>query len=657
MEGIVTNPERRLLDLPLLTVTERHQLLVEWNDTSRDYPKDLCIHRLFEAQAERTPNAVAVVFPSTGSGHSEDQQLTYSELNCRANQLAHYLKKRGVGPEVLVGICMERSLDMVVGLLGILKAGGAYVPLDPSYPKERLAFMLEDTQAPVLLTQQHLIESLPEQGAHVVCLDRDWKIISREKEDNPVSTTSANNLAYVMYTSGSTGRPKGVSVIHRGVVRLVKGTNYAELTEKEVFLQFAPLSFDASTFEIWAPLLNGAKLVVFPPHTPSLKELGQVIRQSHVTTLWLTSALFQLMVQDHIESLSGFKQLLAGGDVLSLPHVKRVLKKLPGCRLINAYGPTENTTFTCCYSMTFPEQVGDSVSIGTPIANTQVYILDSHLNPVPIGVSGELCIGGDGLARGYFNHPELAAEKFIPHPFSNEPGARLYKTGDLARYFPDGTIEFLGRMDHQVKIRGYRIELGEIETILEEHSRIGQAVVVGREETRGDKRLVGYVVPNGAPAPDTSELRSFVQRKLPDYMVPSAFVFLDALPLTPSGKVDRRALPALDQSRPELEIPFVAPRTPLEESMAKIWAELLKVEKVGVHDNFFALGGHSLLATQVISRVRDAFHAEVFLPSLFEKPTLAGFAEAVTEAQNQRAHQSVAAISPAPRRFQRFDLT
>jgi aspartate racemase len=552
---------------------------------------------------------------------------------------------------------MERSLDMVVGLLGILKAGGAYVPLDPSYPKERLAFMLEDTQAPVLLTQQHLIESLPEQGARVVCLDRDWKIISREKEDNPVSTTSANNLAYVMYTSGSTGRPKGVSVIHRGVVRLVKGTNYAELTEKEVFLQFAPLSFDASTFEIWAPLLNGAKLVVFPPHTPSLKELGQVIRQSHVTTLWLTSALFQLMVQDHIESLSGVKQLLAGGDVLSLPHVKRVLKKLPGCRLINAYGPTENTTFTCCYSMTFPEQVGDSVSIGTPIANTQVYILDSHLNPVPIGVSGELCIGGDGLARGYFNHPELAAEKFIPHPFSNEPGARLYKTGDLARYFPDGTIEFLGRMDHQVKIRGYRIELGEIETILEEHSRIGQAVVVGREETRGDKRLVGYVVPNGAPAPDTSELRSFVQRKLPDYMVPSAFVFLDALPLTPSGKVDRRALPALDQSRPELEIPFVAPRTPLEESMAKIWAELLKVEKVGVHDNFFALGGHSLLATQVISRVRDAFHAEVFLPSLFEKPTLAGFAEAVTEAQNQRAYQSVAAISPAPRRFQRFDLT
>jgi aspartate racemase len=630
LEGIVARPEQRLSNLPILTETEIHQLLVEWNNTRSDYPKDKCIHELFEAQVERSPDAVAVVF--------EDKRLTYRELNDRANQLAHYLGELGVGPEVLVGLCIERSLEMVVALLGILKAGGAYVPLDPTYPKERLAFMLKDTQAPVLLTQQQLTDSLPEHGVRVVCLDRDWKIIAREKEDNLVSTITANNLAYVIYTSGSTGRPKGVSVIHRGVVRLVKETNYADLTEKEVFLQFAPLSFDASTFEIWACLLNGAKLVVFPPYMPSLKELGQALKRYQITTLWLTSALFQLMVEDHIGTLSGVKQLLAGGDVLSVSQVKRVLKELPGCRLINGYGPTENTTFTCCYQMTSPEQVDDSVSIGRPIVNTQVYILDHYLNPVPIGVSGELCIGGDGLARGYFNNRELTAEKFIPHPFSNEAGARLYKTGDLVRYLPDGNIEFLGRLDHQVKIRGLRVEPGEVETMLGEHLAVRQAVVRAREDAPGEKRLVAYVVSSQKLSPTINELRSFLKQKLPHYMVPSAFVFLDALPLTPNGKVDRRALPAPDGTRPGLQKAFVAPRTPVEEVLASIWSKILAVEQVGIYDDFFELGGHSLLVAKLITQIQRDLRVDLPVRFLFEFPTVAQLAACIKATQEEDFH-------------------
>jgi aspartate racemase len=375
---------------------------------------------------------------------------------------------------------------------------------------------------------------------------------------------------------------------------------------------------------------------MFPPHTPSLEELGQALRRNQVTTLWLTSALFQSMVEDHMEALSGVKQLLAGGDVLSVPHVKRVLTELPGCRLTNGYGPTENTTFTCCYQMTSLEQVGDSVSIGRPIANTQVYILDHNLNPVPIGVSGELYIGGEGLARGYFNNSELTAEKFLPNPFGPKPGARLYKTGDLARYLQDGNIEFLGRTDYQVKIRGFRIELGEIETVLAQHPAVQQAIVVAREDSPGQKQLVAYIVPNREQPSTATKLRSFLKTKLPDYMIPSAFVVLDALPLTSSGKVDRRALPALDQSRPDLKGAFVAPRTAVEQVLAGIWSQLLKLEQIGIHDNFFDLGGHSLLATQVISRVRGTLQVELPLRALFENPTVASLAVKVAEAQVQK---------------------
>jgi aspartate racemase len=387
----------------------------------------------------------------------EEQHLTYRALNARANQLAHTLQALGVGPEQRVGIGLERSAELVVGLLGVLKAGGAYVPLDPTYPPERLAFMLEDAQAQVLLTQGSIAPTLPPTPAQVLCLDREWGRIARAPEGNPPRSVSSEHLAYVMYTSGSTGIPKGTSIMHRSVVRLVKQTHYADLTAEEVFLQFAPISFDAATLELWGSLLNGARLVVFPAYTPSLEELGEVLRQHRVTTLWLTAGLFHQMVDQRLEDLGGVRQLLAGGDVLSVPHVRKVLEAIQGGKLINGYGPTENTTFTCCHPLTEVGQIGASVSIGRPIANTQVYILDPHLQPVPVGVAGELYIGGDGLARDYFHRPELTAEKFFPHPFSEVPGARLYRTGDLARYLPDGNIEFLGRMDHQVKVRGFRI--------------------------------------------------------------------------------------------------------------------------------------------------------------------------------------------------------
>ena len=611
---MVAKPEQTLGSISLITEAERYQLLVKWNATETTYPRDRCVHQLFEQQVEQSPDAVAVVYG--------DEQLTFRQLNTRANQLAHYLKSLGVGPEGLVGICLERCLEMVIAVLGILKAGGAYVPLDPEYPQERLAFMLADTQTPVLITQQKLLSGLPGTAARLVCLDSHWEAIGQESHENPISGAVAENLAYVMYTSGSTGRPKGVCVTHRNVVRLVKATNYARLGAEEVFLQLAPISFDASTLELWGPLLNGGRLVVFPAAMPSLAQLGDVIEQHQVTILWLTAGLFHQMVEDHLGSLGSVRQLLAGGDVLSVSHVKRVLEQLDGCCLINGYGPTENTTFTTCYPMTDVSALGSSVPIGRPIANTRVYILDAQLQPVPIGVVGELYTGGDGLGRGYLNRPELTAEKFIPDPFSEDPAARLYKTGDLARYLSDGSIEFLGRIDHQVKIRGFRIELGEIEGALGGHPAVGEAVVIAREDVPGDKRLVAYVVARHEPAPTFSELRSFLKEKLPDYMIPTAFVFLDLLPLTPNGKVDRRALPAPEQSRSELENRFVAPRTSIEEAVAVIWCEVLGLEKVGMRDNFFDLGGHSLLMTRIHSKLQEIVEEDVSMITLFQFPTI-----------------------------------
>ena len=636
LEGIVDNPHQPIAQLPLLTIDEQQQLLVEWNGTYTEYPQK-CIHQLFEEQVERTPDAVAVVF--------EGQQLTYRELNNRANQLAHYLQKLGVKPDMLVGICVERSVEMVVGLLGILKAGGAYVPLDSKYPKERLNLMLSDSQVYVVLTQEKLLTKIPENQAKLVCLDTHWQSISQEDRDNPISEAKVNNLAYICYTSGSTGKPKGVSVPHRGVVRLVKKTNYINFSSEEVFLQLASISFDASTFEIWGSLLNGAKLVLMPAHAPSLEELGRVIERHQVSTLWLTAGLFHLLVDKRIQDLKPVRQLLAGGDVLSVSHVQKVLRELPNCQLINGYGPTENTTFTCCYTITEPPQNGNSIPIGRAIANTQVYILDTYLQPLPIGVPGELYIGGDGLAKGYFNRPELTAEKFILNPFSDESQARLYKTGDLARYLPDGNIEFLGRKDYQVKIRGFRIELGEIEFVLAQHPSIQETVVIAREDIPGDKRLVAYVVLQQEQL-NSSDLRLFLQERLPNYMVPSTFVFLDTLPLTPNGKVDRRALPAPDASDIQLDTDFVPPSNPTEELLATIWADVLGIERVGINDNFFELGGHSLLALRLFAKIEKVFGRTFSLASLFEAPTVKDLANVIDQKQSLAAGSCLVPIQP-----------
>jgi len=458
---------------------------LEWNNTTTPYPRDASVSRLFELQAERTPNAPALLFGGS--------VLVYQELNARANQLARRLRRLGIGPETRVAVCVERSFEMITALLAILKAGGAYVPLDPDYPQERLSFMLEDSRAPVLLTQRSLAAALPAYSGTILRLD-DADSSARESKDNLESGTCGESLAYVMYTSGSTGRPKGVAVVHRGIVRLVIQPRYASFTPRDVFLQFAPISFDASTLEIWGPLLNGARLALMPPGPASLEELGAAAERYGVTTLWLTAGLFQQMVDGPLDSLRGVRQLLAGGDVLSVPHVEKALERLPGCRLINGYGPTENTTFTCCYEIPRGQRLGASVPIGRPIANTRVYILDEQLRPVPVGEPGELYAAGDGLARGYFHNPELTAEKFLESPFPEIESGRLYRSGDLARYLPEGDIEFLGRIDQQVKVRGYRIEPGEIEAVLVEDDRIRESVVVAREDPNGEKRLVAYVV-------------------------------------------------------------------------------------------------------------------------------------------------------------------
>ncbi|WP_414584620.1 amino acid adenylation domain-containing protein [Scytonema sp. PCC 10023] len=613
--GIVANPHQTICQLPLLTEPEQQQLLIEWNDTTVDYPTDKCIHQLFEEQVERTPDAVAVVY--------ENQQLTYEQLNCRANQLAHYLRSLGVGPDVLVGICVERSLSMVVGLLGILKAGGAYVPVDPEYPTERLSFMLEDAAVSVLLTQKHLVERLPQHKAQQVFLDSDWQLISQSPDNNPITGVQASNLAYVIYTSGSTGAPKGVEVVHRGVNRLLFGVDYAHLDATKRFLQIAPISFDASTFEIWGALLHGAQCVLFPGKIPTSVELSHYIHKHGITTLWLTSALFNSIIDDDSQALSGIEQLLIGGEALSVAHVHKALETLPFTQIINGYGPTESTTFTCCHPIGRPlEAIIQSIPIGRPIANTQIYILDSNLQPVPIGVPGELHIGGAPLARGYLNRRELTQEKFIPNPFSTDPDSRLYKTGDLARYLPDGNIEYLGRIDNQVKIRGFRIELGEIEAVLSQHPSVHSVVVTARVDTPGDQRLVAYIVPQEHTATTISELRQFLKTKLPEYMVPQAIVILESLPLTPNGKVDRRALPDPDTNNLAIQASFVPPLDIVEQKLAEIWAEVLKVYPVGVKDNFFDLGGHSLLAVQLMARIEQQFKKNLALATLFQNSTI-----------------------------------
>ncbi|WP_375501417.1 amino acid adenylation domain-containing protein [uncultured Nostoc sp.] len=632
VEGIISHPEQRLFELPLLSESEQHQLLVEWNNTQADYPQDKCIHQLFEAQVERTPDAIAVTF--------EQEQLTYQQLNTRANQLAHHLQTLGVGEETLVGICTERSLLMVIGILAILKAGGAYVPLDPTYPKERLGYMLADAQLSVLLTQKHLLETLPVHKGQTLCLDQYENLFITQSTANLSSKATSENLAYVIYTSGSTGQPKGVLINHSNVARLFTAVQpWYNFDQQDVWTLFHSYAFDFSVWEIWGALLYGGRLVIVPYSvTRSPNAFYELLLKEQVTVLNQTPSAFHQLIQvetaNQTENLN-LRLVIFGGEALDIqslqPWFARHGDKSP--QLVNMYGITETTVHVTYRPLTVADLQTTGSMIGRPIPDLQVYLLDKNQQLVPIGVPGEMYVGGAGVARGYLNRPELSASKFIANPFSHEEGARLYKTGDLARYLRDGNIEYLGRIDNLVKIRGFRIELGEIEAVLSEHPQVQQAVVIAREDTPDDKRLVAYVVSNQDQF-STSELRGFLKEKLPDYMVPSVFVMQSVLPLTSNGKVDRKALPTPDLSTSDLSEGFVAPSTPTEEILAKLWMEVLGRKQVGIYDNFFDIGGHSLLIIQVGNKVREIFNSNISVTDLFKYPTISNLAKYLSQENN-----------------------
>lgn len=636
LRSMVTHSSETLSQVSLLTPAERQQLISDWNSTDEEYESHLAVHHLFQQQAAATPEAVAVAF--------EDQQLTYAELNERSNQLARYLRTLGVGPETLAGIFIDRSIEMVVGLLGILKAGAAYVPLDPAFPKERLAFMIDDSRVRVLVTTANLVNELPPKysthSTHsppatplkIVALDSDASVIARESVENLAAGAGPENLAYVIYTSGSTGVPKGVEIGHRALTNfLCSVRRQPGLASEDILLSVTTLSFDIAALEIYLPLIVGARLVVLSREVAADGiQLGLQLTNSAATAMQATPSTWRMLIEAGWDGNKDLKAL-CGGEALPPELAKELLAR--GVTLWNMYGPTETTIWSAARKV---ENVDSPISIGRPMANTRIYLLDERQNPVPVGIAGELHIGGDGVARGYLNRPELTAEKFIPSPFSHDPGARLYKTGDLARYLrdgnPEGNIECLGRIDDQVKVRGFRVELGEIESTLRQHSLINDCVVVAREHTSGHKRLVAYVVAGEGQELSSRELREHLRAKLPDYMVPSMIVELKELPLTPNGKVDRRALPAPDHDG-QLREMFVAPRTPVEEGLARIWSEVLGVERLSIQDNFFDLGGHSLVAAQLISRARNTFSVDLPLRSLFETPTVAGLAKTIYEIQ------------------------
>ena len=620
LEAAVADTDRRLSELPLLTDAELQQLVVDWNRMEVAYPQDRCLHQLFEEQVDRTPDATAVVF--------EHRQLTYRELNQRANQLARYLQKLGVGSDALVAICVERSLEMVVGLLGVLKAGGAYVPLDPSYPSERLEFMLADTGSPILLTLSGLQHRLLGCDRLVLQLDADWPLIAGEIADNVASAAKIEQLAYMIYTSGSTGRPKGVMIPHRAIVNHLRWMQSTfPLDNGDSVLQKYAISFDPSVWECFAPLIAGARLVIASAGGQTDPEyLVQTIVDQGITVLQLVPSQLRMLLEvSGFRTCTTLRRVFVGGEVLDGDLAARFHGSI-NAELYNLYGPTE-ATIASTFFLVPHDHPTEAVPIGRPIANTQLYVVDIWGQPVPIGVRGELLIGGDGLARGYHNRLELTAEKFIPDGFRSEPGARLYMTGDLVRYQANGTIEYLGRLDNQVKIRGFRIELGEIESVLSGHFAVQEAVVLAREDVPGDKRLVAYLAVKEGEPPTDSELRDLLRSKLPEYMVPSAFVVLDRFPLTPNGKVDRNALPSFGGAAFAVR-QYEAPASELEIRLAQIWAEALKVQRIGRHDNFFELGGHSLLAVKLIERMRRA-GLQIEVRALFATPTVAEVAATV----------------------------
>ena len=637
LNGIVANPDARVSQLSLLTDDERQQLLFEWNDTATSVAPGNYLHTLFEEQATRTPEGVALVFA--------EEQMSYAQLNARANQLAHHLRRLGVGPDTPVAICLERSFEMVVGLLGILKAGAAYIPLDPTHPQQRLAFTLNDTQAPVLLTQASLQAQLPPHAAQVLCLDSEWEAISRESEDNPAVIVSPDNLAYVIYTSGSTGQPKGVLLTHRAIVNhMLWMQQYVPLRETDRVLQKTPMTFDASVWEFFLPLMCGAQLVLARPggHQDSAYLVEAVI-QHEITVLQLVPTMLRAMLTEKdISRCRTLMRVFCGGEALSYDLQQRFYELLEGV-LCNLYGPTETAVDALYWECEADERV---VPIGRPITNMQAYLLDAQLQPVPVGVAAELYLGGEGLGRGYFNRADLTAERFLPNPFSNVPGARLYRTGDVCRHLSDGAIEYLGRSDHQVKLRGFRIELGEIEAVLNQHESVQTCIVLVREDSPGEPQLVAYVVAaNESASPES--VRKYLLERLPTYMMPTAFVRMAGLPLLPNGKVDRSALPPPNADGVEKH-EYVEPSTPFEIKVASIWSELLGV-RVGRNDNFFDLGGHSLLATRVVARVTEAYGHTISHQTIFEKPTLADFALAIEESQNPQS-APLPPIKAQPRR-------
>src|SRR2546423_4808518 len=627
LQTLVQQPEQPLAALPLVSETERALLLDRWNATEQAYPQDVCVHELFAQQAQRQPQAIALVQGETS--------LTYGELDRRANQLAHYLRQLGVGPDVLVGLCVERSAEMVVGLFGILKAGGAYLPLEPGSPKERLAFMLQDAHPQLLLTQQRLLAQLPATAQPVVCLDSDWQRIAGQSEQKPLSGVRGENLAYVIYTSGSTGKPKGTMILHRGLLNYLSWCCQTyEASAGTGSPLHSPLGFDLSVTSLFSPLLTG-QCITLVAEEQGAEALASALRTgADFSLVKLTPAHVQLLSQAlrPQEAAVSTRALIIGGEALLAEQLAFWRQHAPSTRLINEYGPTETVVGCCVYEVAPQDAASGAVPIGRPIAHTQLYVLDAHMQVAPIEGPGELYLGGAGLARGYLKRPELTAERFIAHPFSQGPGARPYKTGDLARYRADGVLEFVGRLDHQVKLRGYRIELGEIEQALLEHPAVREGIVVVREDGLDNKQLVAYVVAvqDQEPVGEWQGLRRFLGERLPEYMVPSHFVLLEALPLTANGKVDRRALPAPEQvALHPGQQEDTAPRTSIEQTLTEIWSQVLHLPQVGIHDNFFALGGDSILSLSLIAQARRA-GLQLTVKQLFQAPTIAQLSQLVT---------------------------
>ena len=621
LKAVVANPAGCIDDFDYLSAQERQLILVDWNNTRSDYERDSDILDIFQVQVTDYADRIAV--------QMGEEKLSYEQLDRQANHVALWLIEKGVKPGQRVGLCAERSVETIAAILGILKAGAAYVPLDPSYPQDRLHYMLEDTEASIVIAHPHLAGNLPVAADNLIDLSQLQHQVAPCPE--PGVRVGPVAPAYVMYTSGSTGKPKGIEVVHRNIVRLVRNTNFMTLNESVAFLQYAPISFDAATLEIWGPLLNGGRIVVAPPGQLTPEELGEVMGKGQVNAAWLTAALFHVFAEYHVEQLKPLRQLLAGGDVLAPKLVRKVLDHVPGITLINGYGPTENTTFTCCYPMQHAGEVRHTVPIGRPIANTKVYVLDRNLKPVPIGVPGELYTSGDGVANGYLNREELTAEVFIDNPFRSGDDSRMYKTGDLVRYYPDGNIEYLGRIDQQVKIRGFRIELSEVEDAVSRINTIREVAVIAREDVPRVKRLVAYYVPVEGTHPTNSELRAELKQSLPDYMVPSAFVAMEALPVTANGKLDRRALPKPETDN-EAALQRVPPRTEKEKILADIWCQVLNLEEVGIRDNFFEMGGDSILSIQIISRAKLA-GLHLTTKQIFENQTIEELAEVASEVE------------------------